>query len=128
MTTNHKTSAHKDFNMAVRRTLARASITVIGSTWLPGPDGSYANGERGYQLCDRSTGVDTGKIRSYSDILVFCDGYTAVEAAIARGGKCGDAVTRGREHAFTLIPAQKAAYMEGVLAAKATYLEYADAE
>jgi len=55
----------KDFSAAVRRTLAKKSIIVTGSTWLPAPGGDYANGERGYMLNDNGT----SKIRNWSQVI-----------------------------------------------------------
>ena len=55
----------KDFSAAVRRTLAKKSIIVTGSTWLPASGGDYANGERGYMLNDNGT----SKIRNGSQVI-----------------------------------------------------------
>lgn len=55
MTTKHIAPAAKDFSTTARRALARKGISIVDSTWLTGPDGSYANGERGYGLDDNGT-------------------------------------------------------------------------
>lgn len=60
----HPAPAAKDFSRTVRNTLARQGISIIGSTWLPGSDGSYVNGERGYELNDNGT----HRIRTYMDV------------------------------------------------------------
>jgi hypothetical protein len=39
-------------------------VYFIGSTWVPGIDGSFANGERAYELDDNGT----HRLRSYSEI------------------------------------------------------------
>ena len=59
------TSASRDFGKEVLAGLRKRGIRITGSTWLPGPDGSYANGERGYLLDDNGT----GRVRVYSDVL-----------------------------------------------------------
>lgn len=49
------TNAAKDFSKAVRAALKTQGIAIYSSTWLPGVDGSYANGERGYFVNDNGT-------------------------------------------------------------------------
>lgn len=58
-------SAAADFDNKVRAQLLKRGIKIVGSTWLPGPNGSYANGERGYLLEDNGT----GKVRDYRGVL-----------------------------------------------------------
>jgi hypothetical protein len=68
-----KTSAHKDFNRNSIAALRRAGIAITGSTWLPGADGSFANGERGYELNDNGT----HKIRTYMQMRELIRSLTA---------------------------------------------------
>lgn len=70
--TKHTAPVAKDFSVKVRNTLARRGIAIVGSTWLPGTDGSFANGERGYVLDD----CGTQKVRTYTDLVSY-----AAEAA-----------------------------------------------
>lgn len=62
MATNHRSS--KDFNRKIIATLNARGIFFHGSTWLPGPDGSFANGETGYQLDDNGT----HRVRTYRQV------------------------------------------------------------
>lgn len=57
--------AARDFNKVVRAALTKRGITFIGTTWLPGPNGSFANGQRGYILDDRGT----QRIRDHKGVL-----------------------------------------------------------
>jgi len=59
------TTATKDFGKEVRAALTKRGIKLVGTTWLPGPGGSYANGERGYLLDDNGT----GRVRTYVEVL-----------------------------------------------------------
>lgn len=59
------TSASRDFGKEVLAGLRKRSIRITGSTWLPGPGGNYANGERGYLLDDNGT----GRVRDYRGVL-----------------------------------------------------------
>lgn len=45
-------NADKDFSGAVRKALRAQGIEIYSSTWLPGADGTFANGERGYMVND----------------------------------------------------------------------------
>lgn len=60
----HTSPVAKDFSTRVRSALAQRGIAIVSSTWLPGADGSYANGERGYCLDDNGTHC----VRSYMQI------------------------------------------------------------
>lgn len=55
---------NKDFSKAVRTSLKNKGIMIITTTWLPGTDGSYANGERGYVLNDNGT----ERLRTYMQV------------------------------------------------------------
>jgi hypothetical protein len=46
----HHPIASKDFSRKTLGQLARKAIAVAGATFVPGADGSYANGERAYAL------------------------------------------------------------------------------
>lgn len=63
----HTAPAAKDFSVKVRNTLARRGIAIVGSTWLPGPGGDFANGERGYVLDD----CGTQRIRTYAELTAY---------------------------------------------------------
>jgi hypothetical protein len=63
-------SASKDFGKEVLAALRKRGIKIQGSTWLPGPGGDFANGERGYLLDDNGT----GRVRDYRGVLVIA-GY-----------------------------------------------------
>lgn len=70
---NTTTSAAKDFGRKAVTTLSRKGIRITGSTWLPGTDGSFANGERGYLLDDNGT----GKARTYAEMRSLIAGCGA---------------------------------------------------
>ena len=63
-------NASKDFSANIRARLKAKNLTVIGSTWLPGSDGSFANGERGYQLNHGGC----LKIRTFVQVLTIARG------------------------------------------------------
>lgn len=46
----------RDFSSKTRNTLARKGITVLTATFIPGSDGSFANGERAYNVSDNGCG------------------------------------------------------------------------
>jgi hypothetical protein len=60
-------SASKDFPRGTLSALTKRGIKIVGSTWLPGPSGSYANGERGYLIDDNGT----GKVWSYQQVAAI---------------------------------------------------------
>jgi hypothetical protein len=57
--------ASKDFSRTTLAALRKQGIAVIGSTFVPGADGTFANGERAYQLDDNGT----SKLRTFLDVL-----------------------------------------------------------
>lgn len=61
-TTNHR--AAKDFSRTTVSALNKLGVYIVGSTWVPGADGSFANGERAYVLNDNGT----QRLRSYADV------------------------------------------------------------
>jgi hypothetical protein len=61
------TSASKDFPKSTLSALTKRGIRLVGTTWLPGPGGSYANGERGYLVDDNGT----GKVWSYLQVAAI---------------------------------------------------------
>jgi hypothetical protein len=64
MTTNHPIpSSH--FSKKTLKALNQKGIYIIGSTYVPGPDGSFANGDTGYMLSDN----ETGKVRTFLQVL-----------------------------------------------------------
>ena len=52
---NHEIS--KDFSKKIVKALNKKGIFIVGSTFVPGSDGSFANGERAYMLNDNGTGM-----------------------------------------------------------------------
>ena len=58
------------FKLATLRALAKRGIQVVGSTWAPGSDGSFANGQTVCMLDDNGT----QRVRSYLDTLAIADG------------------------------------------------------
>jgi hypothetical protein len=57
----------RDFNRSTLASLARKGVRITGLQGLPGPDGSFANGERGYLLDDNGT----GKVRTFMQVLAM---------------------------------------------------------
>lgn len=55
----------RDFNRTTLRSLKAKGIEIYGATWLPGKDGSFANGERGYQLSFKGCSL----IRTFREVL-----------------------------------------------------------
>lgn len=47
---SHHSIASKDFSRKTLTALSRKGIAVAGMTFVPGADGSFANGERAYEL------------------------------------------------------------------------------
>ena len=45
----------RDFSSKTRNALARKGIIVLSSTFVPGEDGSFANGRRAYNVADNGT-------------------------------------------------------------------------
>jgi hypothetical protein len=63
--TNTNEIARRYFNAKTVRALGKRGVRVIGATWLPGTDGSFANGQTG--ICLDNNG--THEIRSYLEVL-----------------------------------------------------------
>jgi hypothetical protein len=62
----HHAIASKDFSRKTLSQLARKGIAVTGAAFAPGPDGSFANGERVYILV-----IDGCQyIRTHAQVLV----------------------------------------------------------
>jgi hypothetical protein len=60
--TNHRTS--KDFNRKLVAALNKRGVFFVGSTWVPGADGSCANGETAYELDDNGMSC----LRTYAQV------------------------------------------------------------
>jgi len=45
----------RDFSRAVISALRKQGKKIYATTWLPGKDGSYINGETGYKVDDNGT-------------------------------------------------------------------------
>jgi hypothetical protein len=61
----HSPSVKRDFPKPLLKALDKRGIRIITTTWLPGPNGKYANGERGYVLDDNGT----QRIRNYLQVM-----------------------------------------------------------
>ena len=55
------------FNRSTVKALNARGIRVLGATWVPGADGTYANGETAYNLDDNGT----GRVRSFLEVLAL---------------------------------------------------------
>lgn len=55
----------RDFNRKTIKALASQGAKIYDRTWLPGKDGSYANGETGYKIDHNGT----SKIMNYLQVL-----------------------------------------------------------
>jgi len=58
----HHFIASSAFSKSTLRKLAKAGIFIVSATWIPGTDGSYANGESAYILSN-------GQMKSFLDVL-----------------------------------------------------------
>lgn len=57
----------RDFSRKTLSALRKQGITIVGATFVPGTDGSYANGERAYQLDDNGT----SRLRTFLEVLAI---------------------------------------------------------
>lgn len=64
---SNENNGAKDFSKTTRNALRLKGIAFAGTTWLPGSDGSFANGERGYVLVDNGT----QRIRTYLEVAAL---------------------------------------------------------
>ena len=55
----------RDFARKTIKALAKKGIRIYSKTWLPGKDGSFANGQTGYKLDDNGT----SRIVDYTGVL-----------------------------------------------------------
>jgi hypothetical protein len=60
-------TATKDFSRKTLAALAKKGIAVIGATFVPGADGTFANGERAYQLDN----AGQHQIRTFGQVLAL---------------------------------------------------------
>lgn len=51
----HHTIAASAFSKSILRKLSKAGIFIVSATFIPGMDGSYANGESAYVLSKGTT-------------------------------------------------------------------------
>jgi len=58
----HHSIAASAFSKSTLRKLAKAGLFIVSATFIPGADGSYANGESAYVLSN-------GQIKSYLEVL-----------------------------------------------------------
>lgn len=61
----HHEIAGSHFSKKTLKALSKRGITVVSATYVPGTDGSYANGESAYMLDDNGT----GRMRSFLQVL-----------------------------------------------------------
>lgn len=61
MTTHHPIAGSK-FSAKTLRALAKKNIFVASATWIPGTDGSFANGETAFLLSD-------GRLMTFLQVL-----------------------------------------------------------
>lgn len=61
----HHEIAGSHFSKKTLKALSKRGITVISATYVPGADGSYANGETAYMLSHNGTGI----LRSFLQVL-----------------------------------------------------------
>jgi hypothetical protein len=50
----HHHIASASFSKRTLNKLAKANLFIVSSTWIPGTDGTFANGESAYLLSDGS--------------------------------------------------------------------------
>lgn len=60
----------RDFSKAVLTALKKRGIEIVGARWVPGADGSYANGETAYQLNNNGTSI----LRTYLQVVDLAGG------------------------------------------------------
>lgn len=53
--TNHHPIAGSKFSSATLCRLAKKKVFIVTATWIPGADGSFANGESAFLLSDGTT-------------------------------------------------------------------------
>jgi hypothetical protein len=58
----HHPIAASAFSKSTLRNLAKAGLFIVSATFIPGSDGSYANGESAYVLSN-------GQMKSYLEVL-----------------------------------------------------------
>ena len=58
----HHSIASANFSKKTLNKLAKAGLFIVSSTWIPGADGSYANGESAYVLSN-------GQMKSFLGVL-----------------------------------------------------------
>lgn len=55
----------RDFSRKTLTALARKGIEVLGATFVPGSDGSFANGDRAYKVNDNGC----GRVLTFTQVL-----------------------------------------------------------
>ncbi len=63
-TMQHHPIASANFSKKILNKLAKAGLLIVGSTYIPGDDGSFANGETAYLLSD-------GTMKTFMQVLAF---------------------------------------------------------
>lgn len=59
------THADRYFNKKTIRTLSRRGVEILSATYIPGPDGSYLNGETAFNVVDNGV----GRVLTFSQVL-----------------------------------------------------------
>lgn len=62
--TAHHPIASANFSKKLLNKLAKCGLFIVSSTWIPGADGSYANGESAYMLSD-------GTMKTFLQVLAL---------------------------------------------------------
>ena len=57
-------TATRDFSKATIKALRAQGIAIAFATWIPGTDGTYANGERAYMLSN-------GCLRTHAEVIAL---------------------------------------------------------
>lgn len=55
----------RDFSAKTRNALARKGIVVLNATFIPGEDGTFANGRRAYNVNDNGC----GRVWTHSQVM-----------------------------------------------------------
>lgn len=58
-------SAARHFSQKTIRTLSRRGVEILSATYIPGPDGSYLNGETAFNVVDNGV----GRVLTFSQVI-----------------------------------------------------------
>ena len=65
----HHNIASADFSKKTLRALASRDLYVVGSTYAPSADGTWANAERVYTINDHGT----ARVRTFREVIALAD-------------------------------------------------------